>query len=82
MDKNLLTHKILDEAKTLRKKVGVWITQIALGIHVILRRATVGIKAFYRIVKKEKTYQIYKNDKLIVSFKCFGEFDINFFYFK
>lgn len=58
MDKNLLTHKILDEAKTLRKKVGVWITQIALGIHVILRRATVGIKAFYRIVKKEKTYQM------------------------
>ena len=35
-----------------------------------------------KVTEKEKTYQIYKNDKLIVSFKCFGEFDINFFYFK
>ena len=58
MDRKLLAHKILDEAKTLRNKVGVWITQIAFGIHVVLRRAIKGVRSFYEIPKKEKIYQL------------------------
>ena len=60
LNNSLLTHKILYEAKTLRSKVGVWITQIALGIHVMLRRAIKGVKSFYKISRKKQisAYQL------------------------
>ena len=53
MDNKLLGMKILDEGKSLRKKVGVWITQMAVGIHAILRRAQVGVKSFFKELETE-----------------------------
>ena len=52
MDKKLLSIKIIEESKSLRQKVGVWITQFARGINTMLIRAVVGIKEFFKESKK------------------------------
>ena len=52
MDKKLLSIKIIEESKSLRQKVGVWITQFAQGINTILVRSVVGIKEFFKESKK------------------------------
>lgn len=44
MDKKLLTIKILERSKALKKKVIVWFNQIARGINEILKYAHTGIK--------------------------------------
>ena len=36
----------------------------------------------FKVVENKKTYHFYNNDKLLLSFKCQGDFNINFFYFK
>lgn len=54
MDNKLLSIKILEESKSLRQKVGVWITQMAVGIHVMLRRAQKGVKDFFKEKQKEE----------------------------
>ena len=52
MDKKLLSIKIIEESKSLRQKVGVWISQFARGINTMLMRAVVGIKEFFKESKK------------------------------
>ena len=54
MDNHLLSIKIIEESKSLRKKVGVWITQFAVGIYNILFRSQTGIKSYFRKRTKEK----------------------------
>ena len=58
MDKKLLSIKIIEESKSLRKKVRVWITQFARGINTMLMRAVVGIKAFFKETKKRLDNEI------------------------
>ena len=36
----------------------------------------------FKVVENNNYYEIYNCDTLLVSFKCEGEFDKNFFYFK
>ena len=56
MNNNLLSIKIIEESKSLRQKVGVWITQMALGIYNMLHRAQEGIKNFFKEkIKEEQT---------------------------
>ena len=52
MDKKLLSIKVIEESQSLRKKVGVWITQYAKGISRILKRAHTGIKKYFKRTKK------------------------------
>ena len=56
MEDALLSIKILEESKSLRPVVGVWITQLAVGIYNMLHRAQKGIKSFFKekINKKEE----------------------------
>ena len=53
MDKKLLSIKIIEESKSLRKTVGVWITQFAKGINTMLSRAVVGIKEYFKDQKNK-----------------------------
>ena len=53
MDKKLLSIKIIEESKSLRQTVGVWISQYAQGINTILMRAVVGIKKFFKESKSK-----------------------------
>ena len=58
MNSKLLSIKIIEESKSLRQTVGVWITQFARGINIMLKRAVVGIKAFFKTSKKELNNEI------------------------
>lgn len=58
MNETLLCIKIIEESKSLRPNVGVWITQLAVGIHNMLRRAQKGIKNYFKKHKKEKIISI------------------------
>ena len=58
MDNKLLSIKIIEESKSIRKTVGVWITQFAKGINVMLMRAVVGIKAFFKESRKKLENEI------------------------
>ena len=53
MNNKLLSIKIIEESKSLRQKVGVWITQFARGINRILKRSVVGIKGYFKGTKKK-----------------------------
>ena len=59
MDKKLLTIKILEASKSLKRKVLVWFYQMARGIKEILKNARQGIKALENIETREKTKQLY-----------------------
>ncbi len=54
MNNRLLSIKIIEESASLRQKVGVWITQFAIGIHTILRRSQKGIKCYFKRKIKEE----------------------------
>lgn len=54
MDRKLLTIKIIDRSKSLKKKVLVWLSQISKGISNILSYAKTGIKEYQKIEKREK----------------------------
>lgn len=58
MNNKLLSIKIIEESQSLRQTVGVWITQFANGIRVILSRAQVGIKEYFKETKKEMDLEI------------------------
>ena len=45
-------------SKSLRQKVGVWITQFARGINVMLMRAVVGIKEYFKDSRKKLENEI------------------------
>ena len=53
MNNKLLSIKIIEESKSLRQKVGVWITQFARGINRMLKRSVVGIKKYFKGTKKK-----------------------------
>ena len=53
MDSLLLSIKIIYESKSLRRNVGVWITQFAVGIHKILSRSHSGIKSYFNKPKRQ-----------------------------
>ena len=59
MDKKLLTLKIIDASKSLKRKVLVWFYQMARGIKEILSNARKGIKALENIETREKVKQLY-----------------------
>ena len=58
MNNKLLSIKIIEESKSIRKTVGVWITQFAKGINVMLMRAVVGIKEFFKESRKKLENEI------------------------
>lgn len=58
MDKKLLTIKILERSKALKKKVIVWFNQIARGINEILKYAHTGIKDWEKIEKRPSYKQL------------------------
>lgn len=58
MNKKLLTIKILERSKSLKRKVFVWFSQISKGISEILRYARTGIKEYQKIEKREKYRQL------------------------
>lgn len=58
MDKKLLLIKIIEASKSLRKKVVVWISQIARGIKEILSYSHTGIKEWQKIKHQEKIRQL------------------------
>ena len=55
---SLLSIKIMEESKSLRQNVGVWITQFAVGINKMLRRSVVGIKGYFKGSKKKINNEI------------------------
>ncbi len=59
MDKKLLTIKILEASKSLKRKVLVWFYQMARGIKEILKNAKTGVKALEKIETREKTKQLH-----------------------
>lgn len=58
MDKKLLLIKILEESKSLRKKVVVWISQISRGIKEILSYCHIGIRKWQKIEARDKYRQL------------------------
>lgn len=58
MNKKLLTIKILERSKSLKRKVFVWFSQISKGIREILKYAHTGIKEYQKIEKREKYKQL------------------------
>ena len=58
IDKKLLTIKIIESSKSLRKKVVVWLSQMARGIKEILTYCHTGIKEWQVIEKRNKLKQI------------------------
>ena len=58
INSNLLCIKIIEESKSLRGKVIIWMSQFARGIKNILARARVGIKEFKNIENREKYKQL------------------------
>ena len=58
MNNKLLSIKIIEESKSLRQKVGVWITQFARGINIMLKRSVVGIKKYFKDSKNKLDSEI------------------------
>lgn len=58
MNKKLLTIKILERSKSLKRKVIVWFNQVSRGICEILKYAHTGIKEYQKIDKREKYKQL------------------------
>ena len=58
MNNKLLSIKIIEESKSLRQKVGVWITQFARGINRMLKRSVVGIKKYFKDSKNKLDNEI------------------------
>ena len=58
MDKKLLSIKILERSKSIKRKVIVWLSQIARGISEILKYAHTGIKEYQKIERREKYKQL------------------------
>lgn len=58
MNSKLLSIKIIEESKSLRKTVGVWITQFARGINIMLKRSVVGIKKYFKDSKNKLDNEI------------------------
>ena len=58
MDKKLLSIKIIERSKSLKRKVIVWLSQMARGISEILKYAHTGIKEYQKIEKREKYKQL------------------------
>lgn len=58
MDKKLLTIKIIERSKSLKRKIIVWLSQISRGISEILKYAHTGIKEYQKIKKREKYKQL------------------------
>ena len=58
MNKKLLTIKILERSKSLKRKVFVWLSQISKGISEILKYAHAGIKKYQKIEKRKKYKQL------------------------
>ena len=58
MDKKLLSIKIIERSKSLRKKAIVWLSQMARGISEILKYAHTGIREYKKIEKREKYKQL------------------------
>ena len=59
MDKKLLTIKILEASKSLKRKVLVWFYQMARGIKEILKNARKGVTALEKIETREKAKQLH-----------------------
>ncbi len=58
MDKKLLTIKIIERSKALKRKVIIWLSQISRGISEILKYAHQGIKEYQNIERREKYKQL------------------------
>ena len=58
MDKKLLTMKIIERSRSLKRKVIVWFNQISKGISEILKYARTGIKEYQKIERREKYKQL------------------------
>ena len=58
MDKKLLSIKIIERSKSLKRKAIVWLSQMAKGISEILKYAHTGIKEYEKIEKREKYKQL------------------------
>ena len=58
MDKKLLSIKIIERSKSLKRKVIVWLSQMARGINEILKYAHTGIREYKKIEKREKYRQL------------------------
>ena len=58
MDKKLLSIKIIERSKSLKRKVIVWLSQMARGISEILKYAHTGIKEYQKIAKRERYRQL------------------------
>ncbi len=58
MNKKLLTIKIIERSKSLKRKVLVWLSQISKGIKNILSYAKTGIKEYEKIEKRKKYKQL------------------------
>lgn len=58
MDRNLLTIKILEASKSLKRKVLIWYGQISKGISNILKNAKIGIKELEKIETRSKYKQL------------------------
>lgn len=59
MDQKLLTIKILERSKSLKRRVLVWLSQASRGISEILKYAHTGIKEYQKIEKRKKYKQLY-----------------------
>lgn len=58
IDRKLMTIKIIEASKSLRKKIIVWLSQIARGIKEILKYCHTGIKEWQKIDTREKYKQL------------------------
>ena len=58
MDKKLLTIKIIERSKSLRKNIIVWFNQMSKGIHEILKYCKTGIKEWQCIEVRDKYKQL------------------------
>lgn len=58
MDRKLLTMKIIERSKSIKRKVLVWLSQISKGMSEILKYAHTGIKEYQKIEKREKYKQL------------------------
>ncbi|WP_283589578.1 transposase, partial [Staphylococcus nepalensis] len=58
IDRKLMTIKIIEASKSLRRKILVWLSQMARGIKEILKYCHTGIKEWQKIEKREKNKQM------------------------
>lgn len=58
IDRKLMTIKIIEASKSLRRKIIVWLSQIARGIKEILKYCHTGIKEWQKIDTREKYKQL------------------------